>query len=102
MRTKLRLVRQLARRVGQSIKDGRLANGMTQAELAASVGVESQTVQRWECGARLPSDESFTEMETVLGFSIQEVLLVAFAPRALEGRGLTGRPTKQHSERVAS
>ena len=92
MRTRLRLVRQLARNVGQSIRDGRRARGMTQVELAASVGVEPQTVQRWECGARLPSDESFAEMETVLGLSIQEVRIVAYRPpRAPEGRVLIGR-----------
>ena len=41
--------------IGQKIHNLRRSAGLTQAALAAALGVRITTVSRWECGQREPS-----------------------------------------------
>lgn len=56
---------ELAIEIGKIIRAQRKAAGMTQAMLAETVGLESETVSRMENGIRLPSIEKLVEMADV-------------------------------------
>lgn len=47
----------LATIIGANIREARLARKMTQAQLAAAIGVESMFISRWERGANTPADD---------------------------------------------
>lgn len=48
------------------------ANGVTQRELAKTLGVSAVTVNAWAVGRRLPSLEILDRIATSLGISIKE------------------------------
>lgn len=56
---------ELAIEIGKIIRAQRKAAGMTQAMLAETIGLESETVSRMENGIRLPSIEKLVEMADV-------------------------------------
>lgn len=40
-----------------NIKEERIKNGLTQKQLAALIGLQTRTVERWEAGDRVPSPQ---------------------------------------------
>jgi transcriptional regulator with XRE-family HTH domain len=56
---------ELAVEIGKVIRKQRKAAGMTQAILAETIGLESETVSRMENGIRLPSIEKLVEIADV-------------------------------------
>lgn len=52
----------------------RKAKGLSQEQLAESLGVARQTVSKWETGETLPDVESLRKLAIVLGFSADEAL----------------------------
>lgn len=53
--------------------DYRAANGMTQGELAARLGVAEATVQDWERGRRLPRLASLFRMTEIFGCRTEDL-----------------------------
>lgn len=56
---------ELARDLGQALREQRLKAGLTQAELAERINVDEVSVRRWELGIRLPSVETLLLLEAV-------------------------------------
>lgn len=52
---------------GQRIKAARERAGMTQAELAAKLGIPYQSVSQWERGTRNPKQETLKRIAAALG-----------------------------------
>lgn len=53
-------------RIGEVIKEYRMKQGKSQAEIAESVGVLRMVVTRWETGTRTPSAEYLIKLCAVL------------------------------------
>lgn len=60
--------------VGENLKAARMAAGIRQADLAASVGVRQKDVSRWETGAVMPSAEMLGKICRALGASADAIL----------------------------
>jgi transcriptional regulator with XRE-family HTH domain len=57
--------------VGELIRDGRKARGMTQHQLALAIGVQNQIVSNWERGAMIEA-KNFARLVSVLGLDETE------------------------------
>lgn len=53
--------------VGESIKELRLAKGLTTKELSDLTGLSSAAISRWESGKRTPSINNYNTVMTALG-----------------------------------
>lgn len=56
------------------IKEYRFENGITQAELAARIGANQNTVSQYENGKRLPNVRIAHRLSEVLECSVKELL----------------------------
>lgn len=63
--------------LGARIKALRLANGLTQSELAERCGYEPLTVSRFERGTYAPGIEALEVIADVLGVSLQDFFVAA-------------------------
>ena len=52
----------------------RIANNLTQSEVALAVGVSQQAVSLWETGAREPSIEVLIKLSELFNCSVDELL----------------------------
>ena len=59
---------------GMAIKTLREKRGMTQAELAAGIGVSSKTVSKWETAKGLPDITLLQPLAQALGISVIELM----------------------------
>lgn len=59
---------------GSTIKALREARGMTQAELAAQLGISSKTVSKWETARGLPDISLLQPLAQALGVSVPELM----------------------------
>ena len=59
---------------GNTVRQLREARGMTQAELAESIGVSSKTVSKWETGKGLPDISLLQPLAHALGISVIELM----------------------------
>ena len=59
---------------GSAIKQLREARGLTQVELAESIGVSSKTVSKWETGKGLPDISLLQPLAQGLGVSLIELM----------------------------
>lgn len=67
--------RQAPRRTNFSlIAAARLEAGMTQAELAAQLGIPQPQIAKWETGARHPKVENLARIAAVLGVPLERLL----------------------------
>lgn len=60
--------------VGEQIRRGREALGMSQADLADAIWVSRNTVSNWETGATTPDIQSFILMSALFGVTIDEMV----------------------------
>ncbi len=60
-------------KLGEQMKELRLVNGLTQEELAHSLGVTAQAVSRWEKGICYPDMELIPSLANLYGVSIDEL-----------------------------
>ena len=60
--------------IGQRIKNFRKNAGLSQADLAAKIGVTSQTVSKWECDVGLPDIIQIVPLADVLDVSTDAIL----------------------------
>ena len=65
---------QLASRLGTSIAERRRALGWTQAALAERIGVDAETISRFERGATLPSLLTLERLSDCLRVRVGELL----------------------------
>lgn len=61
---------QVSRRIGTNIRSFRLAQGLTQRQLAERIGTDSFQVSRWERGANRPTDERLYALANALGVDV--------------------------------
>ncbi len=72
--------------MGAVISERRKARNMTQAELAARMGVTDKAVSKWERDRSCPDVQSLSRLAAVLGISVEALLA-----------GVTDAPHKQTS-----
>lgn len=60
--------------VGSSIRELRLARGLTQEELAAALFVSRQTISHWESGKTTPDAQSLVLMSALFGTTIDALV----------------------------
>lgn len=66
------MLAELGRTWGDNIRRGRLALGLTQAQLGDLVGVQQNTIARWENG-RIPSDMHKVAIATALHQDVRQL-----------------------------
>ena len=52
----------------------RAKKAITQAQLAASIGVDETTVSKWESGAAMPRAATLKKLSAIFGCTIDELL----------------------------
>jgi len=60
--------------VATAIRNGRVAKGLSQVELAQQLGVKQQSVSRWEAGEALPRPPMFVKLSDVLEVPLTDLL----------------------------
>lgn len=65
---------EFSKRLGRSIADHRRARGLTQEQVALRLGVEQETISRFERGATLPPLSRLLDLTDILGVSLDQVL----------------------------
>ena len=71
-----------AKSVGHTIAERRHGLGITQAELAETLGVTNKAVSRWECGAGLPDTALLEPLAKTLGIDGRMLVCEDFRPPA--------------------
>lgn len=84
--------------LGRRIADRRKALGITQVELAATLGIAQQTMAHYEGGVSRIAVETLTQLASALGVSVEEMI----GTTAKRGAGKRGPAPKlqQQLERV--
>ncbi|MBU1094111.1 MAG: helix-turn-helix domain-containing protein [Firmicutes bacterium] len=67
--------------VGKLLKELRIKNNLTQADLAEKVGVTFQAVSRWEKGINTPNLETLIALKQLYNISVDELLLEVKIPK---------------------
>lgn len=62
------------REIGKSIKINRLAQGLSQQQLAKLVGVTHASISYWENGVNIPNVNDCWSLADVLNISIDELV----------------------------
>ncbi|MEH6904157.1 helix-turn-helix domain-containing protein [Neobacillus drentensis] len=60
--------------IGQTIKNAREMLNMSQEELAQKVRVGTQTIEKYESGEQIPSNQTLLKISTVLELPAVELL----------------------------
>ena len=60
--------------IGQTIKNAREMLNMSQEELAQKVRVGTQTIEKYESGEQIPSNQTLLKLSTVLELPAVELL----------------------------
>jgi transcriptional regulator with XRE-family HTH domain len=68
--------------LGRNIAQRRKSLALTQNQLAERLGVETETISRFECGVSLPSLRRLTSLSEVLETSVTELLSQAISNRS--------------------
>jgi transcriptional regulator with XRE-family HTH domain len=74
---------QFSKRVGKAIARHRLEKGLTQDEVARAIGVEQETISRFERGATLPSLMRLMDIAELLEVPL-DLLVQAGSSRAVD------------------
>lgn len=61
--------------IGRRLTEAREAAGMTRHELAAHLGLEESTIERWETGERSPRGNRVSKLAGILGVSLSWILV---------------------------
>ena len=61
-------------KIGKFIADLRKEKGLTQRELAETMGVSDKTISKWECGNGMPEMSMLMPLCRVLGINVNELL----------------------------
>ena len=60
--------------IGQTIRLARIKKGMTQAELAETIGVSQGAVGQWEHGMTIPRPNHIVRLSALLEIPVEELL----------------------------
>lgn len=60
--------------IGQMIRDARIRKGMTQADLAETIGVSQGAVGQWEQDMTIPRPKHIVRLSTLLDIPVEELL----------------------------
>lgn len=97
------------RRIGQRLKAARERAGLTQAEVAGSIGVDTVTVSRWENGRQAIKAERLMYLANLYGTTAGEVLgehagnpLDELVVERLDSQDYTPNPALAHSVPAAA
>lgn len=92
--------------IGQLIKNFREKNHLTQAEFGKAVGVNKQTISKWENGIAQPSTRKLFEITQITGIELREIIeennqsnikeLLNYAPRSQYKVGLNSMYSYVH------
>lgn len=69
--------KQAAKRLGSYLRELRQGKGWTQRQAAASIGVDSVTIRRWELGTFSPSQEKMDRISSSYNVSPEDLLNAA-------------------------
>jgi transcriptional regulator with XRE-family HTH domain len=78
--------------VGANVRAARLSRGMTQAELAESIGITIESLSRAERGTILPTVNTLGRLATVLGTTIDALAGRGHSRETSSARALRPRP----------
>lgn len=81
-----------SREVGARVRALRKARGVTQAEIAAAVGVERATITGIETGAAMPGRETMTALAQLFAVSLDYIESGATAPSHLASDDAANSP----------
>lgn len=62
-------------KIGEFLKNLRVEKGLTQSQLAETIGSTNKTVSRWETGTYLPPVEMLLILSDFYGVTVNEILL---------------------------
>ncbi len=65
-------------KIGKFISECRKAKGLTQSQLAETLGITDKAVSKWETGKSMPDLSLFTPLCSLLGITLNELLLGEF------------------------
>lgn len=91
--------------IGTRIKSLRLANSMTQDQLAQKLGLTAQAVSKWESGTNMPDIQILPDLAVIFGVSIDELFAMTDESRMerienqIENVRFMSREDFQRSER---
>ena len=60
---------------GENIRKAIHDSGRKTVEVSEIMEVDANTVYRWQCGARMPSLDNFTELADLLGKKIDDFIV---------------------------
>ena len=60
--------------IGVRIKETRIKKGLTQQQVADSIGVTYQNISQYERGVRIPKNETLIKIADALGVSVYELI----------------------------
>ncbi|WP_052689190.1 helix-turn-helix domain-containing protein [Williamsia herbipolensis] len=81
--------------------DRRIAQGLSRGELARQAGVSTGAVAKWETGRSTPAVDTLARVATVLGVSMQDLIVVPAHERYLgDFRSLAGLTQPQLAARI--
>ncbi len=72
-----------SKHVGDAIAKNRLGKGLTQEQVAIAIGVEQETISRFERGATLPTLSRLMDIAELLGVSL-DALVRAGSARSMD------------------
>lgn len=64
----------MEKKIGQSIKEKRLENGLSQEKLAKEIGVTHAAISFWENGVNIPNVLDCWKIADVLNITIDELV----------------------------
>ena len=82
-----------------NLKKIRVNKGLTQTNLAKSLGVTQQCVELWERNKRSPRAALLPKLAKVLGCTIDELMADGETEEAEENKGQIGREENAETER---
>lgn len=74
---------QFSKRIGAAIADQRLRKGLTQEQVAEAIGVEQETISRFERGATLPPLGRLIDLADLLGVPLESLVRTS-SPRVID------------------
>ena len=61
-------------KIGKRIRQLRIRNGLTQAELAERLGIQQSAIAHWEAGNTRPSTERLAQLAGALGTTVDRIV----------------------------
>ena len=60
--------------IGKKIKELRKQRGITQEQLAESIGISFQAVSKWETGSSVPDVETMVKISELYGITVNDIV----------------------------